>query len=69
MATKPKPSQFVVQNCTFHNNAQANEHTRAAVEAIANAAAKNAEALKAAAEALSRSNVTNQTALRIGGDE
>lgn len=69
MATKPKPSEFVVQNCTFNNNAEVNEHTRAAVEAIANAAAKNAEALKAAAEALGKSHVTNQTALRIGGDE
>jgi hypothetical protein len=54
----------VIQNCHFTNNSQANEHTWAAIEALANAAAENARALQAMAKALDGFGV-NQTALRI----
>lgn len=56
-----------VSDCVFNNNSAANEHTRAAIVAIAEAARANANALEAAAEALSRGHATNQVGLRIGG--
>lgn len=62
---KPTPT-YNVENCTFTNTSAANEHTRAAVEALANAAKANAEAIGKIADALKGSPATMETALRIG---
>lgn len=68
MATRQTKTAPVntVQNCSFHNHSEANEHTRAAIVALAEAARANANAIQAAAEALD-GHATNQVGLRIGG--
>jgi hypothetical protein len=62
MATKPKPTedkrQAIIQNCSIVNTSAANEHTRAAVEALAHAAKANADAIAAIADGLKGSPAT-----------
>lgn len=64
-AIKPT-STYNIENCTFTNTSAANEHTRAAIEALANAAKANAEAIGKIADALKGSPATMETAIRIG---
>jgi hypothetical protein len=72
MATKkptppaPAPST-TIQNCSIVNTSAANEHTRAAVEALAAAAKANAEAISAIANGLKGSPATMETGIKIGG--
>ena len=47
-----------IENCHITNSSAANEHTRAAVEALAAAAKANAEAISAIAKALQGSSDT-----------
>ena len=62
MATKKKPIESApfagttITNCHLQNGVQCNEHTRAAVEALANAAKANAEAIGRIASALTGGN-------------
>lgn len=51
---EPVKPGIEISGCTVSNtvNAQANQHTRAAVEALANAVAENARALAAIADVL-----------------
>lgn len=46
---------FNISDCNFHMSSAANEHTRDAVVALAEAAKANAGAIEAAAHALTRS--------------
>jgi hypothetical protein len=74
MATKRKqpeqPSQAAssttIQNCHITNTSAANEHTRAAVEALAAAAKSNAEAISAIANGLKGSPATMDYGIFIG---
>ena len=58
MSTKAKPAAaparapVTIENCIVTNTSSANEHTRAAVEALAAAAKANAEAITAIANGL-----------------
>lgn len=57
MATKKKPTSLqasgpVISNCHIETHSAANEHTRAAVVALASAAQANAEAIREIAKAL-----------------
>ena len=61
----PQP-RYHVEGCTFTNTSAANEHTRAAVEALAAAAKANAEAIAAIASALKGSPATMECGLRVG---
>lgn len=66
MASTKKPTQpLMITNCQFTNNSAANEHTRAAVEALAAAAKANAEAIEAIAEAMWRGPSGPQVGLKI----
>jgi hypothetical protein len=65
-APAPAPST-TIQNCSIVNTSAANEHTRAAVEALAAAAKANAEAISAIANGLKGSPATMETGIRIGG--
>jgi hypothetical protein len=72
MATKKKPVQApvsgnTIQNCHIVNTSAANEHTRAAVEALAAAAKSNAEAITAIANALKGSPATMDYGIYVGG--
>jgi len=61
------PTTVTVTGCHLTNQAPAaNEHTRAAVEALANAAAENAQAISAIAKALQGGNAVVDTMIRIG---
>lgn len=60
--------QYTVSNCTITNISSANEHTRAAVESLAAAAAENARAIAAIAEALKGGNAHMETGIRVGGN-
>jgi hypothetical protein len=66
--TQPQPIPTVT-GCSFVNtvSAEANEHTRAAVEALANAAAENARAITEIAKALQPPTATFEPCIRIGG--
>lgn len=74
MATKkPTPEavalaapSYSVSNCTVTNNSSANEHTRAAVEALANAVAENARAITAIAQALEGGGAQMSAGIRLG---
>ena len=66
MATKKQPSTTTIENCNFTNTSAANEHTRAAVEALAMAVTENARAIQAIANALKGSSATMETAIKIG---
>ena len=57
---------YSVSNCTITNNTSANEHTRAAVESLANAAAENARAIAAIARALEGGGAHMDCAIRLG---
>ena len=68
--TKPSPKavapSYSVSNCTITNNSSANEHTRAAVEALANAVAENARAITAIAQALEGGGAQMSAGIRLG---
>ena len=57
----------MIQNCSIVNTSAANEHTRAAVEALAAAAKANAEAITAIANGLKGSPATMEYGINIGG--
>lgn len=63
----PPTRDITIEGCSFTGNAAANEHTRAAIEAIANAAGKNADALKAAADALNPKGMGMQNGVYVSG--
>jgi hypothetical protein len=63
---EPTPAA-VVSHCTFTNSSAANEHTRAAVVALADAIKSNADAIIATANALRGSPATMGTGLHIEG--
>lgn len=63
-ATQPATN---ISDCNFTNTSAANEHTRAAVEALANAAARNADAIAEIARALKGGNASTGTFISIGG--
>lgn len=58
---------MTVQNCTITNTSAANEHTRAAVEALAHAVSENARALIAIADALKGSPAHMEHGMHISG--
>lgn len=62
---KKEQAQNIVQNCKFINTSAANEHTRAAVEALANAVRANAEAIGKIADALQGSPATTGDMLKF----
>ncbi len=71
MATEKKPQaapapSTTIQNCSILNTSAANEHTRAAVEALAAAAKANAEAITAIANGLKGSPATMEYGISIG---
>jgi hypothetical protein len=61
-----QPPPMVIQNCHFVGQESANEHTREAVVALANAAKANAEAISAIACSL-QGPANNSTCIRIEG--
>lgn len=70
MTTKAKPTQpsvNAISNCNFTANNAANEHTRAAVLALAAAAQANAEAISSIASALKGSAAMTAPMLSITG--
>jgi hypothetical protein len=74
MATKRKqPEQqpqaapsYTVRDCSIINTSAANEHTRAAVEALAAAAKANAEAITAIAAGLKGSLANLECGIKLG---
>ena len=64
-ATTSAPST-TIQNCSIVNTSAANEHTRAAVEALAAAAKANAEAISAIANGLKGSPASLGYGIMIG---
>ncbi len=67
-ASAPAPQPMTtIQNCSIVNTSAANEHTRAAVEALAAAAKANAEAISAIANGLKGSPATMERGINIGG--
>lgn len=56
-----------VANCTFTTSSAANEHTRAAVEALAAAVGRNADAIAEIARAL-KGGTINSTGVHVGGN-
>ena len=62
----PVAPSYSVSKCTITNNSSANEHTRAAVEALANAAAENARAITAIAQALEGGGARMDAGIRLG---
>jgi seryl-tRNA(Sec) selenium transferase len=62
----PAAPSYSVSNCTVTNNSSANEHTRAAVEALANAVAENARAVTAIAQALQGGGARMDAGIRLG---
>lgn len=69
MATKKTEPQatYHIENCNVTNTtAPANEHTRDAVVALAEAIEANANALAEVARALKGGNVTMGSAIRVG---
>ena len=65
-AVAPAAPSYSVSNCTITNNSSANEHTRAAVEALANAVAENARAITATAQALQGGGAQMSAGIRLG---
>lgn len=63
----PAPS-YSIEGCSIVNTSAANEHTRAAVEALAAAAKANAEAISAIANGLKGSPATMETGIRLGSN-
>jgi len=70
MATK-KPAapsnSTVIQNCSIVNTSAANEHTRAAVEALARAAEANANAINSIAQGLKGSPASMNHGIHLSG--
>ena len=66
MTKKQSPSAHI-ENVTITNTSSANEHTRAAVEALARAAEANAEAIRAIAESLKGSPANINHGIHISG--
>ncbi len=64
---KPTPT-YAISDCIVNNGFAANEHTRAAVEALAGAAKANAEAIAEIARALKGSASTMENAFKFGPD-
>lgn len=65
--TETQKPEYTVSHCAVTNTtAPANEHTRAAVEALANAARANADAIAACAAALKGGNAILETGIRLG---
>jgi hypothetical protein len=67
-AKKAQPAaapSFSVSNCNITNTSAANEHTREAVEALAAAAGKNADAIAEIARALKGAPATMQIGISI----
>jgi hypothetical protein len=64
-----KKPTYTVQNCTITNTSAANEHTRAAVEALAAAAKANAEAISRIADALKGSPATIENGICIKSND
>jgi seryl-tRNA(Sec) selenium transferase len=62
----PAAHSYIVSDCTITNNSSANEHTRAAVEALANAVAENARAITAIAQALEGGGARMDAGIRLG---
>lgn len=62
----PAAPTFTVSNCTITNSSSANEHTRFAIEALANAAAENARAIAAIAQALDGGGAKMDAGIRLG---
>lgn len=62
----PAVPSYTVANCTITNISSANEHTRAAVEALANAVAENARAITAIAQALEGGGARMGAGIRLG---
>lgn len=67
-AVAPAAPNYSVSNCTITNNSSANEHTRAAVESLANAVAENARAITAIAQALQGGGARMDAGIRLGGN-
>ena len=65
--TRPKP-RIEISNCTITTNNAANEHTRAAVEALAKAAEANANAIREIAEALKNNSAPSYGMYFENGD-
>lgn len=65
--TATNPPSCMITGCSIVNSSAANEHTRAAVEALAAAAKANAEAIAAIAKALEGSPATMDTGIRVMG--
>ena len=63
---KQPPLQTTISGCTFTAGGPPNEHTRAAVEALARAAEENARAIREVALAL-RGATGLDCMLKIGG--
>lgn len=64
--TKKSQPVTTIQDVSIVNTSAANEHTRAAVEALAKAAEANARAISDIALALQGSPATMETGIRIG---
>ncbi len=69
MTRKLPPPPNVLTNCTVINSSPANEHTRAAVIALAKAAKANAKAIGIIAVALKGSNSHMEAGFKIGASE
>lgn len=68
-AATPSPAPtYTIQHCSVTNSSAANEHTRAAVEALARAAEANARAIEAIANGLKGSPATIENGFRLGGN-
>ena len=67
-APPPQPAPITVSNCSITNNSAANEHTRAAVEALAAAAKANAEAITAIANSLKGSPAAMEYGFYFAGN-
>jgi hypothetical protein len=65
-AQAAQPNKTTIQNVSIVNTSAANEHTRAAVEALSAAAKANAEAITAIANGLKGSPATMDRAINIG---
>lgn len=57
---------YTITNCSVVNSSAANEHTRAAVEALAAAAKANADAIAEIARALKGSPATMDAGFKVG---
>lgn len=69
VAAYPPPAHNTISNCVITNTSAANEHTRAAIEALANAAKANAEAISAIAAGLKGSPATMEAGIVLGSNK